>query len=231
MTFFKIWYARQTSGATTYAGGQWVNWPTDKSAFCPICNNPKPETQPSEYHIELNYLGRKGFIEVLWNSHALPIFRSDVIDLWRSNGFTGFDTRPVKFVGWRGKKRPLPKNIPRYNRLLVTGRAILLSPPTKKICPVCGFRQYDFNQRVGIRVDETSWDRSDIFSPQGYEFVLCTTRVVEVTLQAGYKHITFVRSELWDTWEEFDVSKWDIKEWRKMFDTYFIRRVEDLDQT
>ncbi len=230
MSFFKIWQDSPTSPATTYAGGQWVNWPADKSAVCPHCNVPKPEAQPSEYHIKLNYLGRKGFIEVLWNSHGLPIFRSDVINLWRSSGFTGFETRPVHVTGWWNKKRPLPKNIPQYYRLIVTGRATLLSPPTKSVCPVCGFRHYDFSHRVGIRVDESSWDSSDIFAPYGYDFVLCTQQVAEVTLQADYKHIVFVRSELWDTWEEFDVTKWDIKEWRKMYDTYFIRDIDDLKQ-
>lgn len=228
MKFLTVEHPYPTSAANTYAGGQWVNWPTDQSAFCPHCNMPKLAAQPAEYHIELNYVGRKGFIEVLWNSHGLPIFRSDVIDLWQSKGFTGFDVRPVKIVGWRGKKQPLPKNIPKYYRLLVTGRAMLRLPPTQSICPVCGFRKYDFDRRVGIHVDEPSWDGSDIFTLQGYEFVLCTKQVAEVTLQAGYRNIAFVRAEQWDTWEQFDIAKWDIKEWRKMFDAYFIRGVEDL---
>jgi hypothetical protein len=133
MQFYKMDLPFPSSAATTFAGGQWINWPTEQKALCPKCQVPRLEAEPKEYHIELNYFGRRGFVEVLWNSHVLPMFRADVIELWRSHHLRGFETRPVKIVGWRGKRRPLPERMPQYYRLIVTGRA------TRRVCDAGGY--------------------------------------------------------------------------------------------
>jgi rubredoxin len=226
MQFYVIESQSLASNIRTYAGGQWVNSPGIR---CPACKVLKEDMGPEEIQIELNYLGRKGFVEVLWNSHLLPIFRQDVIEMWQLAGFTGFEIKPVRIVGWRGKKGPLPDAIPQYYRLVVTSRAALLSPPTLYVCPVCGFRKYDFEQRIGIQVDTSLWDGSDFLELRYYRIVLCTRRVVEATLQAGYgKHIAFVRAEEWDTWEQFNTREWDPKDWQKMIEGFLIRKVEEL---
>jgi len=193
--------------------------------------------EPSEIAIALNHLGKHGFTEYLWNSHSLPIFRQDLIELWQSSGLSGLKTRPARIVGWyRNPKKPLPENLPTYYRL-VAGGTVRLSVPTplSTVCPRCGFADYAFpklSTRLtnGIRIDPTSWDGSDFFGLAQYVFVLCTRRVAETTLQAGYnRHIVFIRTQDFLRWEELDMQKgWTPEKYRKHVESFLIRRVEDL---
>ena len=216
-----------------YAGGQFVN---DTSKRCPVCNVFTEDSKPPEIEIALNHLGRRRFVEELWNSHSLPIFRHDLVDLWRRTGLTGFTVKPVRIVGWYEKpRRPLPQNIPIYYRLVTTSKARLSEPPAvSEPCPVCGYIRYTF-PRVGthlpngLRVDPISWDGSDFFGLAQYNFVFCTRHTAEVTLRAGYnRHICFVRVEDYGRWKEFNVREWVPKEYREYLESFRIRRVEDL---
>jgi hypothetical protein len=183
-----------------YAGGQFVN---DTSQRCPMCNVFTEDSEPSEIQIALNHLGRRGFVEELWNSHSLPIFRHDLVDLWQRTGLTGFTVKPVRIVGWYEKPRkPLPEDIPIYHRLVTTSKARLSKPPAVSApCPVCSYIEYAFpkigtHTPNGLRIDPISWDGSDFFGLAQYNFVFCTRRTAEVTLKAGYnRHICFVRVE------------------------------------
>jgi len=216
----------------TIAGGIWVNPPSYDNK-CPVCGKAVLEW-PDEIEIELERVGRAGFVEVLYNG-PLAIFRQDVIDLWQSSGFTGFTTRPVRITGWRkGKgreKRPFPSEIPQYRQLVMTSEVALKQPPLLYRCPACGYTQYDFDQKTGLYVDISTWDGSDIFGIGRPAIPLCTREVAEVTLRAGFgKSIPFVRAEKWDTWEDYNVQNWgdDLDGYRKMREQYIIRRVEDL---
>lgn len=212
-----------------YAGGQWVNGETIRCPVCGVTKELPPE--PLEIYITLDHLGRWGFTEVLWNS-TLPIFRQDLIDWWHSAGLTGFQTKPVRVVGWsRKRKKPLPDNIPQYYCAFVTGRARYKLPPCLDECSVCGFVRYDWEQRTGIYVDESTWDGSDFFNGGYYGFLdVCTRRVAEVTLRAGYnRRIAFIRAEQWRTWEDYSPRKgWTGEAYDKYREGFYIRRVEDL---
>jgi len=216
-----------------FAGGQWVN---DTRQRCPVCGV-LVETEPSEIAIALNHLGKHGFAEHLWNSHSLPIFRQDLIELWQTKGLSGFVIRPVRIVGWyRNLKKPLPKNLPSYYRLVARGKVRLNVPtPLGTVCPRCGFAGYAFPKlrtrlTNGIRIDPTSWDGSDFFGLAQYVFVFCTRRVAETTLQAGYsRHIVFIRTQDFLRWEEFDMRKgWTPEKHRQYVESFLIRRIEDL---
>jgi hypothetical protein len=214
----------------TIAGGIWANPPSyDKE--CAVCGKAQALLDwPDEIEIELKRVGRAGFVEVLYNG-PLAIFRQDVIDLWRSVGFTGFTIRPVHIKGLvKGKrKRSLPAEIPQYYQLVLTSEVALKWPPLMYRCPACGYAQYDFDQKTGWRVDISTWDGSDIFGIGRPAVVLCTRNVAEATLRAGFgKSIPFVRAEERDTWEDYNTHKWDIDEWHKMLEGYLIRMVEDL---
>jgi len=216
----------------TIAGGIWANPPSYDNE-CPVCRKAVLEW-PDEIEIELRRVGRGGFVEVL-PAGPLHIFRQDVIDLWRSASFTGFTTRPVRFKrfvkGKREKEYPLPVNIPQYHELVLTSRVALEQPPLTFRCPVCGYTQYDFDQKTGLHVDVSTWDGSSIFGTDGTTHILCVREVAEVTLRAGLgRSIPFVRAEEYETWGDYDVRKWghDLDGYRKMRERYIIRRVEDL---
>ena len=216
-----------------YAGGQMVN---DTSQRCHACNVFTETSEPPQIEIALNHLGRQGFAEYLWNSHSLPLFRQDLIERWRGAGLTGFELKPVHIVGWYDRrKKPLPKNIPTYYRLVTTSKVQLIeSSPLGNPCPECGFTQYAFPKLGtylpnGISVDLGGWDGSDFFGPAHYVFVFCTRRAAAITLEAGYnKHIAFVRAEDWSRWGDFNVREWTPKAHEQHVESFLIRRIEDL---
>ena len=216
-----------------FAGGQWIN---DSRRPCYGCGVLDEVTEPSTIEIALNHLGRRGFVEQLWNSHSLHILRQDLINVWVSNGLTGFEVKPVAIVGWFGKpSRDLPKHIPSYARLVTRSKVRLVDPPPRSVtCPECGFTEYAFPKigvhlPNGIRLDETSWDGADIFGVRNYEFVFFSRRAAELTLRSGFSQtISFVRLENWGRWQEFDIRKWDVKGYRKYLGRFLIRKPEDL---
>jgi len=216
----------------TIAGGIWVNPPSYDNK-CPVCGKAVLEW-PDEIEIELERVGRAGFVEVLYNG-PLAIFRQDVIDLWQSSGFTGFTTRSVRITGWRkGKgreKRPFPAEIPQYRQLVVTSKVALKQPPLLYRCPACGHKKYDFDRKTGLHVDVSTWDGSSIFGTDGSTHILCVREVAEVTLRAGLgKSIPFVRADMYGTWENYNAQKWkhSVGAYNRMLEQYIIRRVEDL---
>ena len=216
-----------------YAGGQWCN---DTRQRCSTCNGFMEITEPNEVRIELNHLGQRGFVEYLWNSHSGPIFRADLVSLWQLAGLTGFDLKPVRIVGWRGKPRKsLPDNIPIYYWLKTISKARLAEPPPVEApCSDCGAIRYGFpslgtHLSNGMRIEPGSWDGADFFGLQDYYFVFCTRRAAEITLAAGYnRHIAFVRVENHGRWQEFNIRDWTPKAYSEYMETFLIRRVQDL---
>jgi len=214
-----------------YAGGQCMNCTRQRCSACGVLTE---TSEPAEIEIALNHLGRQGFTEHLWGLY--PMFREDLMELWRSAGLTGFQVKPIRIVGWYDSPRkPRPTKIPTYYRLITTSRVQLVEPKViKGPCPTCGFIEYKFPKtgthlRNGLRADPSSWDGSDFFGLLHYDFIFCTRRVAEVTLEAGYnRHIAFVRLEDWERWEEFDVKKWTPKAYQEHIESFLIRRPEDL---
>ena len=211
-----------------YAGGQWVN---NTGSRCQGCGIWIPETEPDEIKSALNHLGRDGFVEYLWNSHGLPIFREDLVEVWQQAGLTGFRCKPVRVVGWDDRpKRPLPMGIPTYYRLVLASYVRLREPrPGTSACSCCGFVRYSFPKtsarlESGIAIDDNTWDGADFMGLYGYEFVFCARRAAQVTLEAGYnRHIAFVRQEDWDRWEEFRVDTWKPKDYDQYIESFLIR--------
>ena len=121
-----VFETTSASDSRLYAGGQWVN---DKQQRCSSCGFFIHSSEQSEIEIALNHLGRHGFAEYLWNSHSLPIFREDLVELWQSQCLTGFQLKPVRIVGWYGSpSKPLPQVIPRYFWLTPTSQVCLIDP-------------------------------------------------------------------------------------------------------
>jgi hypothetical protein len=178
-----------------FSGGQVV---TGYETRCPECYSIFPLRVEGRISIGLNHLGRQGFVEYLWNSNLLPIFRNDLIKIWLDSGITGFQPKPVDIISWyKNKKRPLPENIPSYNCLVPTTFTELIEPlPVTKKCLRCGFVKYNFpavgsHLPDGIHLDLSTWSGADIFGLIGYGYIFCSERVLDVTLPMLYKHIAF----------------------------------------
>ncbi len=212
--FYKLVYYR--SDATSYP---FVWWPKS----LPICSTCGRILVEDVKRIELRIYrtGRHGFVEALLNDEFWPIFRDDVVRLWLDCGFTGFFTRPVHIVGWAKKRRPIPDQLPAYHALFVTGRARDTRAAVVGRCEGCGLERSDVVARDGMRVDTASWNGSDFLSMSGTKRLdVCTRRVAEATLRAGYRQIAFVRAEQWRTWDE----RASLAEEQQ----YYITQAEDL---
>jgi hypothetical protein len=215
-----------------FAGGQ-VIWGI--GSRCPVCSSMIPLQSEEPVKIALNHLGQQGFAEYLWNSHSLPIFRSDIIEFWKSEGFTGFKTKPIQITGWYGRSRvPIPKAIPLYYQLIPVSYIQLIEPsPRGEKCIVCGFVRYGFPETGnhlanGLRFNQNTWDGKDFFGLVGYPMVFCNCRVLEKSLPRRYRHIAYINMSKFNVWETFDIKKWTPKEYSNYLENFLIRKEIDL---
>lgn len=215
-----------------YAGGQAVNVDL---AQCEHCGR-KYWHVPDVVEVQLDHLGKRGFVEYLWNSNLQPIFREDLFELWERHGLTGLGRKPVTIAAWYGKpNKPLPPSIPKYHVLTPQSTVRLNRPSLKRAtCPVCGIGDYDFPLfkplASGIEIDEASWDGSDFFGLAGYRHLYCSRRAAEVTLASGLnRHFVFIKPEDYLRWEDFDIRKgWTAKAHDQYVEGFLIRNIKDL---
>lgn len=216
-----------------FAGGQYQN--TYES--CPACGAYQQGDITANVHeIKLDHIGKLGFAVYLWNSHSLPIFRKDLVDLWEDKGFSGYITEPVNIIDWNNnKEKYIRGDLPEYRLIKPISMVRLSTPsPVEGPCSNCGFVKYDFpvigSQLMnGISIQQSSWEGADINGVKYYNLVICTRRVVETTLEAGFgKFISFVRAENWQKWENFDIEKWSPKEYEKYVDSFLIKTRKGL---
>ncbi len=115
-----------------------------------------------------------------------PMIVSDrIVDILKSEGFSGWDTYPVELYGRDGSR------IPGYQGLAVRGRCGVVdrerSVPFKKVMPGGVFTWWR-----GLYFDPATWDGSDIFVASergGWIFVL--DEVKRALLDAGVKNLQF----------------------------------------
>lgn len=215
-----------------FAGGQVISGTETR---CSVCNSMLPLENKEPIRVALSHLGKQGFAEYLWNSHSLPIFRADLVDLWLEAGLSGFITKPVQITGWfEARNRPIPETIPIYYYLITTSYIKLVEPPPEgEICNKCGFTKYRFPKignrlPYGLSINHNTWDGTDFFGLVGYTWIFCSCRVLEVTLPKRYKHIAFIHTSNWNKWEPFDIEKWTPKAYDEYVENFLIRRTSDL---
>lgn len=216
-----------------FAGGQVLN---DTFGKCATCGRRRP-TKQGDFLVGLEHLGRRGFVEHLWNSDGLPIFREDLFALWESHGLSGYDRWPVTISRSLLKTGcGSPISAPNYDVLVAAATVAFTIPPRREPpCVECGAATYDFppvgsHLPHGIQIEESSWDGSDFFGVAGYNLLFCSRRVAEVTLMsAPVRHIAFIRHENYRRWEEFDIRKgWTAKAYEKHVESFLVRDIKDL---
>ena len=158
-----------------FAGGQIIS---ESEARCPVCHSLISSSGTKTIKVALNHLGKQGFAEYLWNSHSLPLFRADLINLWQGAGLSGFRTEPVEIIGWFGSgNQPSLESIPNYYSLITTSYVQLVEPLPEDECKQCGFIRYSFTRignhlPNGLRINLRTWDGADFFGLIGYPFLL-----------------------------------------------------------
>jgi hypothetical protein len=100
--------------------------------------------------------------DIAWTWLSDCLLTDRVLDLFKSEGFTGFDVKPVRAAFKSSKERP-----PRIWELVVTGWAGV-APPESGInlirrCDGCGLLEYSGGSNPDKLIDATQWDGSDFF--------------------------------------------------------------------
>lgn len=139
--------------------------------------------------------------DLIWTWHSECLIQDHVLRLFREEGLTGFEVRPVR-VGVK-RRAPVPEpddvnpgltpaeaawiHLPVLWEVVVTGWAGVAPPESgvklsqNRSCPVCGYLVYRGADDPSLLIDESQWDGSDFFIVWPYPgFVFVTDRAAEV---------------------------------------------------
>jgi len=115
--------------------------------------------------INLNVVLQDGAVEdFVWTWYSECLVQERTLELLRSNGFTGFEVKPVnsRFVD-------SAKNPPKLWEIVLTGWAGLARPESgiqldgRRSCSACGHLRYTGLQNPEELIDRSAWDGSDFF--------------------------------------------------------------------
>lgn len=118
--------------------------------------------------------------DIVWTWYSECLIQDRVLNLFRDNGLTGFEVKPVKSVFKKAREKP-----PRLWELVVTGWAGM-APPESGIrlverCEGCGHTTYSEPSDVTKLISPSQWDGSDFFIVWPLpNFIFVTERVVHV---------------------------------------------------
>lgn len=118
--------------------------------------------------------------DIVWTWLSECLLRDHVLELFRKNGFSGFDVKPVKA---RFKRRGADEP-PRLWELVLTGWGGLARPDSGirrvSYCPGCQFAKYSGLTDPRRLIDEAQWDGSDFFMVWPMpKFIFVTKRVAD----------------------------------------------------
>jgi hypothetical protein len=122
-----------------------------------------------------------GVEDFVWTWLSECLVQDNVLEIFRKNGFTGFDVKPMKAKF----KRDSDNNPPRLWELLVMGWAGMASAESgiklTKECRACGLLRYSRCVNPGKLIDVSQWDGSDFFMVWPLpKFIFITERVARV---------------------------------------------------
>jgi hypothetical protein len=137
--------------------------------------------------------------EVIWTTHAVPIIIADsVVDLLRTEGFTGWSLYPVSVRNKQGQ------SVPGYSGLAVTGRCGNIDPSMSVQVPRI-FPGGVFPVVKGLLFDPASWDGSDFFMPsKRVGYVLVVEAVKKAFERAKIRNVKF------EPVDQFERSLWSV---------------------
>lgn len=153
----------------------------------------RSEMQPAHPITVKWTMGRATPVEVIRTTYAAPIIVADsVVQLLRSNGFTGWSLYDVAVHDKQGQV------IPGYRGLSVTGRCGNIdwaqSVEVPRIRPAGIFPAW-----IGFFFDPASWDGSDLFMPaERVGSVLVVEEVKKAFERAKIRNVDFTRLDQYE---------------------------------
>jgi hypothetical protein len=128
-----------------------------------------------------------------------PVVKNDVLSVFKSGGFTGFEAEPASILEIKGRGPGREKLFPDVWELKITGKGGDAHPDSGihllYSCPECGYTRYSSFQE-GILVNQQNWDRSDFFTISGYPlFTMITERVKDAIVSNKFTNCAIIKTE------------------------------------
>ena len=155
----RFWRLRDTG--STHRLAEWNHDEMEvEQVVCPI--------EPGHRHggrrlTDLSVILPRGPIQdFVWTWYSECLMQDHILDLFRREGFTGFEARPAKAKLKKGAEKP-----PMLWELAVTGWGGVVRPESgvKRIhfCEECKHVRYSGVTNAHNLIDESRWDGSDVF--------------------------------------------------------------------
>jgi len=177
MTENEFWHLAHPN--STVRNAEWMPGEIElEKVVCPI---EKGHQRGGKRLTNLSIALRGGAVEdFVWTWLSECLLQERVLELFRTNGFTGFDVKPVKAKF----KHASDHDPPRLSELIVTGWAGMASAESgiklTKECPACGLLRYSRCENPGKLIDVSQWDGSDFFMVWPLpKFIFVTERVAK----------------------------------------------------
>ncbi len=148
---------------------------------------------------DLHLLISKDIGDFIWTYMSECVVTDTVARLMTQEKLTGFRLRDASLVT---SGRSIMKNansLPKVWELEVQGKGGDADPESGirllYVCPECGYTAYSSFQR-GIIVDESQWDRTDVFTVNGYRrHIIITERVKDLIIRNRLTNCAIFRSQ------------------------------------
>ena len=147
--------------------------------FCPICGSVYKSVRTADYKYGIR--GKKRFDAL--QAPGCYLGNEKVFEVLEKYHITGYEKVTAKCVYWytkNGKEVPHEEN--EYHEIKILGKCGPMCDQEGKVipgCEECGWVRF-FGKEVGLSVDESTWDGSDIFSFSNWLGVMiCSEKMKE----------------------------------------------------
>ena len=174
----KFWRVESTASQSKLA--EWADGEMKlESIFCPANEgHRRGGKRLTDLSVVLPGSNTQDFV---WTWYSECLLTDRVLELFKAEGFTGFEIKPVKTRYKKAKQTP-----PRLWELVVTGWAGMAPQETgvelieSKSCQTCNHAVYSACLYPDKLIDESQWDGSDFFMVWPLpKYIFITDRVAE----------------------------------------------------
>jgi len=174
----KFWVMGKTM-ASSSRRAEWVDDEMDlEQVICPANDgHRRGGKRLTDLSVTLSGSNTQDFV---WTWQSECLLTDSVLELFKAEGFTGFEIKPVKARYKKSKNTP-----PRLWELVVTGWAGIAPPETGinlvEHCEPCHMRRYSTCLHLDKLIDASQWDGSDFFMVWPLvRYIFITDRVAEM---------------------------------------------------
>ncbi|HOP79129.1 MAG TPA: hypothetical protein PLZ21_01050 [Armatimonadota bacterium] len=175
----KFWYLTDTGNQATLANLDGPVLEKIEKQYGPVWPwNPGQRPAGIPIHVKV----ARRFTDFIWTWYSQCLIQDKVLNMFKEEGFTGFDVWPVRAKLKTRPNAPDAPEIPTLWEIILTGWGGIAPPESgiRVIKIVEGCKYYSSWTDASRIIDESQWDGSDFFMVWPLPgFIFVTDRVVE----------------------------------------------------